>query len=295
MSKVVDTKHTEIFTVRHYECDAYGHLNNAVYLQYMQEAAVNASTSCGLDRKAYQSLGRVWLIRASEIEYLTAAQPGDQINVETWVAGYRRTNSRREYELRLSKDDTIVAKGASDWVFLDAENMYPVEIDADIRTALGGNPTAQPRYDRIRLENPSGPPERVFSIERSIEWRDIDEMQYLNNTAYLSYAEDCAMQLSETYGWPFQRWVQAGVAFIARRNRIEYLQPAYLHDRLIIRTWLFNLRRATATRHYEFLRASDGETLARLQTDWVLLNLATWRPTRFPADFEDLLADNIAT
>lgn len=285
---------TTTFTVRHYECDAYGHLNNAVYLQYMQEAAVNASAACGLDRQAYASMGRLWLIRASEVEYLSVARAGERLEVNTWVAGYRRSMSRREYEIRRPADETLVARGGSDWVFLDAGTLRPTTIPEQVRAALGENQGAAEANARIRLEDPLEPPARVFEIERGIEWRDIDEMQHLNNTAYLSYAEDCAMQLSDAYGWPFQRWLEAGVAFVASRNRIEYLRPAYLHDRLVIRTWLFNVRRATATRYYEFRRADDGEILARLQTDWVLINLETGRPTRFPPEFNDLLADNIA-
>jgi acyl-CoA thioester hydrolase len=289
------TKHTTTFDVRHYECDAYGHLNNAVYPQYMQEAAINASSACGLDRESYDQMERIWLIRASEVEYLSAARSGDQIDVDTWVAGYRRTTSRREYELWRRSDGTLIAKGASDWVFLDTNTLRPVEITAKVREALGGNPGSNQTYDRIRLDDPLESPPGVYSIERGIEWRDIDEMQHLNNSAYLSYAEDCAIKLSEAYGWPFQRWVEAGVAFVARNNRIEYIQPAFLNERLVIRTWLYNVRHATATRYYEFLRASDGDVLAKLQTNWVLLNLATGRPTRFPPDFNELLADNIAS
>ena len=289
----MDIQSTAI-TVRHYECDAYGHLNNAVYLQYMQEAAVNASAANGLDRRAYERMGRIWLIRASEVEYLSTARAGDNLEVNTWVAGYRRSTSRREYAIRRPADDTLVAKGGSDWVFLDAATLQPSAITAEVRAALGENQDAAESNVRIRLDDPQGPPSGVFEIERGIEWRDIDEMQHLNNTAYLSYAEDCAMQLSEAYGWPFQRWLEAGVAFVASRNRIEYLRPAFLRDSLTIRTWLFNVRRATATRYYEFRRTADGDVLARLQTDWVLINLQTGRPTRFPPEFNELLADNIA-
>jgi acyl-CoA thioester hydrolase len=288
------TKHTTAFNVRHYECDAYGHLNNAVYVQYMQEAAINASSACGFDRESYEQMGRIWLIRATEIEYLSAVGSGDHIDVETWVAGYRRTTSRREYELWRRSDEKLIAKGASDWVFLNVATLRPAEIPGEVRAALGEEPGSNQTHDRIHIDDPLEPPPGVYSIERGIEWRDIDEMQHLNNTAYLSYAEDCAIQLSEAYGWPFRRWVEAGVAFVARNNRIEHLQPAFLHDRLIIRTWLYNVRRATATRYYEFLRANDGDVLARLQTNWVLLNLSTGRPTRFPPDFNELLADNIA-
>jgi acyl-CoA thioester hydrolase len=287
-------EHTTAFTVRYYECDAYGHLNNAVYLQYMQEAAINASAACGLDRAAYQRLGHFWLIRASEIEYIRPLRAGEEIEVHTWIAGFRRSISRREYELRRSADSSVVARGSTDWVYLDSETMQPAVIGPEVRKALSGGQVPDQSSARIRLVELCGLPESPFTTERGIEWRDIDEMQHLNNAAYLSYAEECAMQLSEAYGWPYQRWIDAGVAFVARRNRVEYLQPAYLNDRLVIRTWLFNVRRATATRHYEFLRAADGEAVARLQTDWVLINLKTGRPTRFPSDFNERLADNIA-
>ena len=49
--------HTRTFRVRHYECDAYGHLNNANYLRYMQETAFDASAAAGYDLERYNKLG----------------------------------------------------------------------------------------------------------------------------------------------------------------------------------------------------------------------------------------------
>ena len=37
--------HTRTFRIRHYECDRYGHVNNANYIRYMQEAAMDASAA----------------------------------------------------------------------------------------------------------------------------------------------------------------------------------------------------------------------------------------------------------
>ena len=47
--------HTATFRVRHYECDAYGHLNNANYARYMQEAAFDASAAVGYGKDRYGS------------------------------------------------------------------------------------------------------------------------------------------------------------------------------------------------------------------------------------------------
>jgi acyl-ACP thioesterase len=43
------SRFTRRFPVRHYELDAYNHLNNVVYVQYMQETAVQASVQAGYD------------------------------------------------------------------------------------------------------------------------------------------------------------------------------------------------------------------------------------------------------
>ena len=55
------------FRIRHYECDAYGHLNNANYLRFMQETATDASADAGYDIHRYRQLGTIWLIHESEI------------------------------------------------------------------------------------------------------------------------------------------------------------------------------------------------------------------------------------
>ncbi len=60
--------HTSTFRVRFYECDAFGHVNNATYLRYMQEAAFDASTAVGYSPAHYAEMNRQWLVRETDIE-----------------------------------------------------------------------------------------------------------------------------------------------------------------------------------------------------------------------------------
>jgi YbgC/YbaW family acyl-CoA thioester hydrolase len=92
--------HKRMFRVRHYECDAYGHVNHANYLRYMQETALDASAAVGYDEARYLAMGTLWLIRETDIEYLCALRYGDSVEVVTWVGDFRRVRSRRFYELR---------------------------------------------------------------------------------------------------------------------------------------------------------------------------------------------------
>ncbi len=92
--------HKRTFRVRNYECDGYGHVNNANYVRYMQEAALDASAAVGYDEARYNELGHIWLIRETNIEYLRPLRFGDSVEVTTWVGDFRRVRSRRFYELR---------------------------------------------------------------------------------------------------------------------------------------------------------------------------------------------------
>jgi acyl-CoA thioester hydrolase len=288
--------HTYVLSidVRHDECDAYGHLNNAVYLRYMQEAAFRASTDAGLDADAFRKMGRFWLIRGHEIEFLHPVHGGETIEIKTWNVGFRRTLMRRAYEMKNPSSDVAVAKAHTDWVFLDQGTWRPTSIPPEVVAAYLTQEEASQPLQKPSFPTPSAQPEKVLRFQKRVEWRDLDAMQHLNNAVYPSYAEDVAMQLAEHFGWSFEDWLKDGLAFIARRHRLQYLQPATFTDTLEIATWLYNVRRTSATRYYAFHRLSDGELLAQMETLWVLIDLQTGKPKRLPDSFTDVVGSNIS-
>lgn len=285
--------HREAFRIRHDECDAYGHLNNAHYLRYMQEAAFAASAAAGLRPADYESLGRVWLIRATTLDYLLPLSAWDEIEVETWIEGIRGARSRRRYVFHKLDSGAVAAQGFSDWAYLNRSTGAPIPVEPEVVAAFfpEGDP---PRYPRRRKLQPSSQAQDVFRWRRRVEWRDIDPMHHLNNAAYLSYAEECAIELARAYGWPFERWLEAGLAFVARQNSVEYLTPARFEDEIMIETWLLSMEGVSGIRFYRFRRASDETLLARMQTRWVLVDLQTGQPRRLPPGFRKRIAPNLA-
>jgi acyl-CoA thioester hydrolase len=287
--------HIESFKVRHYECDAYGHMNNAVYLRYMQEAGIEAAAVVGFDPQWHESEGRTWLPRRTEIEYLRPLQVGDQVEVRTWVRGFRRVFCRREYEFRKIGEEDIIAQAQTDWVFLERSRLMPATIPGEIKSAFVPEISRETLVPRIKFPEPPPPPEGIFKIQRPVEWQDIDSMQHLNNAAYLDYAMNTGVRLTSAFGWPMSKWMEEGIAFVARKNSIEYLIPAQMEDELEISTWLFKVRPATVTRHFDLRRAATLELLAQIQTVWVMMNLQTGRPMRIPASMLEILAPNIVS
>jgi acyl-CoA thioester hydrolase len=281
------------FQVRYDECDAYGHVNHANYLRYMQEAAFDASADVGYNFAAYDAMNRYWLVRETDITFLRPLVYIDTVIVKTWVADFRRVRSCRMYELRLMATGELVATAHTDWVFLNLTTQRPVSIPPQMVTAFMPDGLSSALPERERFPKPPAPPPGVFRARRRVKWRDIDRAQHVNNTTYLSYLEDCGIEFVRQEGWPVERMISAGFGIIVRRYRIEYKQPALMDDQLKIATWVSDMKRATAVRHYTVSRISDGQLLARARALWVWVDLKTGKPIRIPSDFKKDLADNI--
>ena len=285
--------HTRTFHVRHYECDGYGHVNNANYLHYMQEAAFDASAAAGFGLDRYNEMNRVWLVRDTDIEYSQPLKYGDSVEVKTWVADFRKVRSRRAYEMRNAATGELVAKAMTDWAFLNLDTLRPAAIPDEL--IRGFFPDGEPEDIPPRTKFPTQPepPQGVFLLRRRVEWRDIDPMKHVNNATYLSYMDDAAFEIGRAHGWPSERYIAEGFVVLVRGHRIEYLQPATMDDELEISTWVSDLRHVTGIRHYAIRRLADGELLARASSRVAWVNLSTGRPARIPEHFVADFADNI--
>lgn len=286
---------TTLFKVRHYECDAFGHLNNANYLRFMEEAAFDASAAVGYDRARYLALGRLWLARETEIEYLRPARYGDTLAVHTWVEDFRRVRSRRRYEFRLTPTDELITQAVTDWVYMDAATQRPVAVPPEMVAAFAGDGPAVQAAPRSPFPDPPPPPPGAFTLRRRVEWRDIDSAWHVNNAAYLAYIEDCGIQVASAFGWPLARWEAEGFAIVARRHHIVYLEPAALDDELTVTTYVVDVRRTSATRYFAIRLARSGALLAQARTLWAWLDPHTGHPIRIPAQFAADFTPNIAS
>ena len=120
------------FSVPESAVDQNGHVNNVVYVQWMQDVAVLHSESVGGTRAMHAS-GGTWVVHSHNIEYQHPAFAGEEIAALTWVAGFRRVRSVRRYRFYRKSDNLLLAKGETEWVFVDAETGRPRMIPDAIR------------------------------------------------------------------------------------------------------------------------------------------------------------------
>ena len=123
------------FTVSAEATDQNGHVNNVVYVQWMQDVAVMHSEATG-GTHAMQAAGASWVVRSHKIEYLSPAYAGDRIEALTWVVDFRRIRSTRRYKFVRISDQKVLAQGETDWVFVDATTGRPRKITMDVSDAF---------------------------------------------------------------------------------------------------------------------------------------------------------------
>lgn len=124
------------------DMDRNGHVNNVVYIQWMQDAAVAHARDSGC-MKATRAVGATWVVRTHYIEYLSPVFAGDEITVLTWPSNFKRVRSLRKYKFIRAKDQAVIARAETDWVFVNATTGRPQSIPEDVKNTLPILPQAE--------------------------------------------------------------------------------------------------------------------------------------------------------
>ncbi len=132
--------YTTSYRARYHDCDAYGHMSQASYARYMQEAALEASNAVGYDLQRYNELNMRWLIHETHIEYLQPLYHHDTFEIKTWTSGFRRIRSLRHYEFY--KNDTLVARARTDWVLIELATRQPTSASPEMIAAYSNGDEA---------------------------------------------------------------------------------------------------------------------------------------------------------
>jgi len=105
--------------VRTYEVDALGHVNNAVYLHYLEQAATEHAEAMGFDRARLSELGGLFVVRRHEIDYLGAALMGDDLRIVTWPDLIKGPRAIRRYEIRHAVSGKLLVQASTVWAWID--------------------------------------------------------------------------------------------------------------------------------------------------------------------------------
>ena len=124
----------------------------------------------------------------------------------------------------------------------------------------------------------------VYHHSHVVQPAEIDELGHANNVAYIVWLQAAAVAHSAAQGWPGSRYRALGQGWVVRSHAIEYLQPAFVGDRVVVETWVATMKKVTSLRRYRILRAGDDALLATAETNWAFVDLSAGKPLRIPPE-----------
>jgi acyl-CoA thioester hydrolase len=112
------------------DIDMLGHVNNIVYLRWVQEAAIaHWNTIAPQDEQN----NLIWVVRRHEIDFKKPALMGDTIIVQTWIGSATRLAFDRHTEILRASDKQLLAIARTVWCPIDRNTGRPTDVSSEIR------------------------------------------------------------------------------------------------------------------------------------------------------------------
>jgi acyl-CoA thioester hydrolase len=128
-------RHWQRIPTRWADNDVYGHVNNVVHYAFMDTVINTWLIGAGLDIHDGTVIG---LCVESHCNYRASVSFPDALDAGLRIRHLGRSSVRYEVGFCLEGRDDVVAEGHFVHVFVDRTTRKPVEIPADLRTAMEG-------------------------------------------------------------------------------------------------------------------------------------------------------------
>jgi acyl-CoA thioester hydrolase len=123
------------------DVDAYGHVNNSVYLRWLDETAWAHSAALGVSPARCVALRRGMVVWRSLLHYTAPAFAGDALEVGTWIVSWDgRLRVDRRFQVRRPSDGRTLLRGRLCYVCADLDSGRPRRMPPEFIAHYGPQP-----------------------------------------------------------------------------------------------------------------------------------------------------------
>jgi acyl-CoA thioester hydrolase len=130
MSLVTGSAFELTVTVQSADIDRQNHVNNTVYVRWIQEVAT-AHWEAHAPATARDAIG--WVVLRHEIDYKSPACLGDKLLLRTWVGQATRITFERFVEVVRQSDRQLLTRARTLWVPVNPTTGRPTRVPPEVR------------------------------------------------------------------------------------------------------------------------------------------------------------------
>lgn len=263
-------------SVHIYECDSLDHVNNAIYLLYLQETTAQAWGA---------AVAATWELRHLAMEYLAPAFHGDVLEVHAWPEGVDVDGRAvAAYAIRRAADGQTLVRARLAWAWLDGQTGAAL-VPGPVWPVVAPEPGFTMRPLRLPA---TGLNARRFRWHHRVREYEVGNRGVVPPVEIVRWVEEARMAAIAEIGWPLERLLAADAVAVQLRHDMEFYAPLAAADEVEIVGCVYELRRVRGTWRHEVYKG--GQLVARDYSGGGFLNRAG-QPSPAPPDLIQALLE----
>lgn len=270
--------------VRPADCDSFGHVNNAVYVGFVQQAIASTLAGVGLAADWQPGGDHFWQARSLSADYRYATRFGEPLAAQLWLEDADPLQPVFGCEIRsahtgLAGVEQVKVRTRSAWERLARVGGKPTPVPADVLAALPTQAGAAPKPFTAPSDQPRV---RSYCWQHRTMRSESDPFGHVHLPAIYHWLEEAIFDASAQAGWPMERWYEQGYFVLQSRHDTLFVDYPQHGEITRITSRLIDMRRLRGTWCVELRRHPSNDLLVRDYSTGVFLDLAG-RPASLPA------------
>lgn len=279
-----------VLHVKPSDCDQFGHVNNAVYVSYLQHALAAQLIDAGYAEDFAYNSPYFWDICECALEYRHAAIFGDALEVAIWLA---QADTQRptffceitRTNLRADVHSEVVVRAKSAWERIERATGAAVTLSENVFAHFPRDGREAPRAFAL--------PEDDLTVRR-YEWEhrimrvELDFTGHIRPQAAYNWLEESVFEASAEAGWPPERRMASGFLILQMRHDTQFFALPEFGERIRIISRLVDTRRFRGTWIQEIMSLNQNCVLVRDYSTGIFVDIAGRAVTPPPEMMADM-------
>ncbi|WP_299432426.1 thioesterase family protein [uncultured Meiothermus sp.] len=122
------------------DIDSLRHVNNTVYLRYIEDCVTAHAESVGMGLERLRQLGVIPVVHRHTITYHRSAVLGEELEVVTEIVSFRGFRATRHNTIM--REGVLLVECETHWVWIDPLRQRPKAVPNEIQVAFGLEPAS---------------------------------------------------------------------------------------------------------------------------------------------------------